>query len=305
MNAKDPFFTADPQRENVPLDTPFFRAYRGLYPLSRFLTPHYHPEVEILFFEGLAGDTWISGIKHPFNLKAVQVIGPGKVHGFNIRPEGNGVVYVVQIDIHQCAKLLKGYPGFDCGVFLKELDSLPVNIPDKGKEILDAIYLLSPFAKKTEVSQAGAFSDLEGVGRILRLILGTHRPERSMRSVDERLRRILDAIEKDNDKPFDLTRLSKQVAISKHHLCRYFKKSTGMTLTDYSANIRVERAARLISEKGLTVTEAAFEAGFESVSYFIKVFRAIKGKSPKQWHLSLNSSNPGCQPRLYPLSPKG
>ena len=69
--------------------------------------------------------------------------------------------------------------------------------------------------------------------------------------------------------------------ISKCHLAREFKKITGQTVLAYIHTLRCKRAELLISE-GKSVTEAAFDAGFESLSYFSRTYKKIMGGSPSK-----------------------
>ncbi len=57
-------------------------------------------------------------------------------------------------------------------------------------------------------------------------------------------------------------------------------------------NIRIYRAAELLQQPGVTVAEAAYQAGFESISYFSKAFREQMGVSPSDW--AARSAPPCC-----------
>lgn len=275
-----------PKHERVPLDTPFFRAYRGVYLNPKDVPPHYHDEVEILLSEGLAGESWVSGRKFPFQRKSVQVIPPGAIHSFKVRPQGDGSIFVVQLNTERCAALLRGYPEFNKQAFKNRLYSLPVDVNGLREELLSAALTLSPFRGGAVPIVESALSDLEIIAKLLRILLEGSRRTTPPVPGDERLRRILDAMEADLGKPFSLDRLSKTASLSKYHLCRFFRKSTGMTLTGHLAHLRAQKAGQLMLEQGLNVTQAALETGFESISYFIKVFRKVMGQTPKQWLLT-------------------
>jgi len=61
--------------------------------------------------------------------------------------------------------------------------------------------------------------------------------------------------------------------------CRFFKRMTRLTFTQFVNRYRVHQAQRLLLT-GHTVTQAALACGFESVSYFNKVFRRVTGENP-------------------------
>ncbi len=66
-------------------------------------------------------------------------------------------------------------------------------------------------------------------------------------------------------------------------LRRKIKALTNQTVTEYVRNYRLQRAADLLRKHGGTVTDIAFQVGFENVSYFGKVFQDVYGKSPSEF----------------------
>lgn len=77
-----------------------------------------------------------------------------------------------------------------------------------------------------------------------------------------------------------LKELADTFHMSEKYFSLYFKKNFNMTLTDYLNSLRLENAAKLLSETGLSVTEAAMQSGFNNVSYFIRMFQKSYGCSP-------------------------
>lgn len=77
-----------------------------------------------------------------------------------------------------------------------------------------------------------------------------------------------------------LTEVAGAVNMSAFYFCKTFKKATGMTFTDYLARVRVEKVKNLLLNPHKRVSEAAYEAGFQSLSQFNRVFRRIAGESP-------------------------
>jgi AraC-like DNA-binding protein len=71
--------------------------------------------------------------------------------------------------------------------------------------------------------------------------------------------------------------------ISEDHLSHVFSEQTGHQLTRYIGAVRVGHAMFLLERTAMDVTEICFEVGFQSVSQFNRVFRAMKGMSPTQY----------------------
>lgn len=76
-----------------------------------------------------------------------------------------------------------------------------------------------------------------------------------------------------------LDELARLCGITKCHLAREFKRYTGQTVLTYVNSLRCQLAGLCISE-GLSVTEAAYKSGFESLSYFSRVYKRLMGVPP-------------------------
>ncbi|WP_414663267.1 helix-turn-helix domain-containing protein [Horticoccus sp. 23ND18S-11] len=87
-----------------------------------------------------------------------------------------------------------------------------------------------------------------------------------------------------------LTEVARSVNMSAFYFCKTFKKATGMTFTDYLARVRVEKVKNLLLNPHKRVSEAAYEAGFQSLSQFNRVFRRIAGLSPTTYRDQLHGT---------------
>lgn len=74
-----------------------------------------------------------------------------------------------------------------------------------------------------------------------------------------------------------------EMAITSVQLRRKIKALTDQTVTEYIRNYRLEKATELLKNKTGTVSEIAYQVGFESLSYFSKVFSEKYGKAPSEW----------------------
>ena len=70
---------------------------------------------------------------------------------------------------------------------------------------------------------------------------------------------------------------------STFYFCKLFKKTTGLNFTDYLSRIRIEKAKSLLLNPNVRISEAAYEAGFQSLTHFNRVFKKVTGSSPTQY----------------------
>lgn len=77
-----------------------------------------------------------------------------------------------------------------------------------------------------------------------------------------------------------LDSLSKRFYLSRSYLSRIFKEVTGFTVNDYLNIQRIKAAQHYLKTGGSSITEIAEATGYESITYFEKVFRKYNDCSP-------------------------
>jgi AraC-like DNA-binding protein/ligand-binding sensor protein len=75
--------------------------------------------------------------------------------------------------------------------------------------------------------------------------------------------------------------------MSTFYFCKQFKKSTGLSFTDYLSRVRIEKAKEQLLKPHARVSEVAFEVGFQSLTHFNRVFRKLNGESPSTYRAHL------------------
>ncbi|WP_186577265.1 AraC family transcriptional regulator [Aquibacillus kalidii] len=102
--------------------------------------------------------------------------------------------------------------------------------------------------------------------------------------------RIMLWIEEHYKEPFDLGQLSDELHLSKSYVSRIFKRETGSNLTEYITIRRIQQACQLLQMTNNPIEIVSQNVGFESVSYFIQLFKKMIGTTPHQYRLSQQSS---------------
>jgi AraC-like DNA-binding protein/ligand-binding sensor protein len=91
------------------------------------------------------------------------------------------------------------------------------------------------------------------------------------------------------EEPVTLAQVAQHVHVSPFYFCKLFKKATGMTLTEYVARIRVEKAKTLLVDPSLRISEVVFAAGFGSIPRFNSVFKRYVGMPPTEYRATLRT----------------
>ncbi len=96
----------------------------------------------------------------------------------------------------------------------------------------------------------------------------------------ERCERVLFLLERDMENPPTLEMLAAEVGCSPFYLSRIFVQETGGTITSTLRKFRIQKAAELLRESSLSVTDIAMQVGYASLGAFNKAFAEQFGVSP-------------------------
>lgn len=105
-----------------------------------------------------------------------------------------------------------------------------------------------------------------------------------------RIRRILSYIEKHYAEKITLGDIEQQVNICRNECCRIFKKHMNISIFDFILEYRIEQSLLLLLNTNQTITEISAQTGFNDSNYFTKVFRRLKGCSPRQYRKGADKS---------------
>ena len=91
-----------------------------------------------------------------------------------------------------------------------------------------------------------------------------------------------------------LTQVARAANMSAFYFCKIFKAAIGLTFTDYLSRARVEKTKQLLLNPNVRVSEAAYSAGFQSLSQFNRVFRRIVGEAPTTYRDRIHGTVLAC-----------
>lgn len=108
------------------------------------------------------------------------------------------------------------------------------------------------------------------------------RPKAELRKI-EHYKTIVAYMEEHFHEPISLRRLADVIPCNSQYLCRFFKEISGVSPIQHLISYRIERAAHLLVNTSLPILQIALDCGFENASYFIRKFKEIKGRTPKEF----------------------
>ncbi|MFK7803167.1 MAG: helix-turn-helix domain-containing protein [Anaerolineae bacterium] len=102
-------------------------------------------------------------------------------------------------------------------------------------------------------------------------------------SNDPLLMKVTEHVVNHLDEPLRLESVANRFGVSGRTLIRYFQKHLGMTFGRYLQVARIAKAAELLTQPSISVTEVAYAVGYHSPSSFTQAFQQLIGQTPYEY----------------------
>ena len=161
-----------------------------------------------------------------------------------------------------------------------------VSIPEKRRDYVEGLMNKLLFENNGQDVLSPAFVRT-GLIEMLLFIIRCQKYEQNVvkeLDVDNQLMQEIATYIYDNyEKKITLDDMAEMFHISRSYLSKKFKSSTGFGFKEYIVNVRIKNACAMLLETNKTITDIAFECGFNDSNYFGDAFRHIKGMSPNKY----------------------
>ena len=242
---------------------------------------HYHPEFELVYVEAITGIRHVGQHISNYMESDLVLIGANIPHlnfDYELKTEYRQIV--IQFKEHFLGEAFKEAPELNDIQALFKRAHLGLSFTGHTKHIV---------AEKLKALQGtGRFKQLLCLLEIFQILalsdevieLNDRDTSVSLFLNDKiRMGAIYEYIRANFDNTPDVNKVASSVHLSTAAFCRYFKKQTKMTFTDFVNQYRITQAKTLLLQDK-TISETCYEVGFESLSYFNKLFRKIAGENP-------------------------
>jgi AraC-like DNA-binding protein len=249
--------------------------------LNDFFMWHFHPEFEIVFIEAEAGTRHVGEHIARFEESDLVFIGSNIPH----------LNFDYGIKTHYEKTVLHIQPNF--------LENAFLNTPELKaiQNLFEASKLGISFGSETKnkvgkqfknIHQLPYFEQFVEVLKILKTLseatdatlLHSEVPKNQYnRREQERLKKVYGFIDEHYQRKIEIEEIARMSNLTDAAFCRYFKKMTKLTFTEFLNHYRINQAKRLLM-LDKNVSETCFECGFESLSYFNRTFKKITGENP-------------------------
>jgi len=248
---------------------------------------HWHPEIEIVYVKSGAFSITINNENFLAQPETIFVINTGELHSM-AENDGQTVFYSVVF-----------YPellDFDNKnpfqrSFLDPLKNGSLSLTNKlDSESSCYSSVKKQFERIIEAENKPYFAAVQTVAlyEILIALLESGEVTSSLENnqkaqKNDVIKKVISYIDENLAEKITLSDLANCANMSEKYFCSFFKKGAGCSPIEYINRVRVERACELMVRHNMSVTDAAFETGFESLSYFIRRFKKQMGLSPSEY----------------------
>jgi AraC-like DNA-binding protein len=275
----DLYMLSKPSLENInaKLGDYSFVAYRFSIPRFKF-NWHFHPEYELTYIIRGSGMRLIGDSYEAFTVNDLVLIGPNLPHSWASEGEVKG----------QSCVVIQFSESF-IGDFLKYEEFTNI------KKLLNAARQSLHFPKAPGVyTDILALPNKNGFERIIGLLTILNKLAQTKSHVlaseffkpipkntnQDRITTIFNYLHSHSSEPISISQMALMINLSESAFCKFFKRASNRTFSDYLNDLRVGHACKLLSETEYSISEVAYAVGFESLTYFNRVFFKKKGKSP-------------------------
>ena len=103
------------------------------------------------------------------------------------------------------------------------------------------------------------------------------------KSINLYVSKAMDFIEQNYNKPLKISYIAQQLYVSPNYLGRLFQAETGIRLTDYINQVKIEHAKKLLLKPENSVLHVAFQVGIPDQRYFSTLFKKFSGLTPTEY----------------------
>lgn len=252
--------------------------------LSDLFFWHSHPEYELVYIQGVSGTRHVGEHISTYEGSDLVLIGSSIPHlnfDYGVQEEYQKVV------VHLNKDFVEQH-------FTNTVELVAIkNLFDKSKRGIAFSGNLLPLIgdRLFNLEHLKPFQQYLHLLEILQLIAGIESVEmlhetpylsKFSEKEQKRMRLIHAFIDKNYHRKIELEEISKICFMTKEAFCRYFKKMTTYTFIEFLNRYRISHSKRYLMA-GKSVSDACYNSGFQSLSYYNRVFKKVTSEIPSRF----------------------
>ena len=253
---------------------------------------HYHKEIELLYISKSNGIRFVGDSVAPFFPGDLVLVGSYLPHLWRNDPSyyqddniQNVQTIVTKFTVDFLGDDIFNMPEFydikklieDCKLGLSFGKSVSKPLHDDIMKLPN----LSPAEQHIKI--LGILHKLSIVDKKDRVSLSSSDMRQTTTESSERIDTVLKYISDNYATSISLDDISNIACMTTNSFCRFFKKMTNKSFTQFLNEIRIRNASRILVQETMPVSEVCYIVGFNSITNFNKQFKQIMGSTPKKF----------------------
>jgi len=245
---------------------------------------HYHPEYELTLIVKGKGRRLIGDNHEYFESGDLVLIGPGLPHTWvsDSSMKGKSEAVVIQFSVD----FIERFAGLDeLSAINKLLLYAKQGIAFKGKYSAALKELIKRLPEKRGVEKiTGLMHILNELSKLRSVPLASsfYQPLRGLEN-EKRINKVCQYIQKHAAEPLSIQKASVLINLSPSAFCKFFKRMTGKTFSDYVNDIRIANVCSQLLASDRQIAEIAYGNGFETLTYFNRIFLKKTNMRPSSY----------------------
>ncbi|HFR5557594.1 TPA: response regulator [Streptococcus pyogenes] len=171
---------------------------------------------------------------------------------------------------------------------MKALNFSPEDVKHVSFLLFSDIYRQFPILDKmTYLSMVKTIHNSQSIDRILRelkkVLDVTNQNNSPEKRYSDLVSETIDCIRKEYHQELTLKAIADRLHVNGVYLGQCFKNETERSFTQYLNHVRIQKAQQLLLYTNQSINEIAYETGYNTNHYFIKMFKKLNGLSPKEF----------------------
>lgn len=258
---------------------------------------HYHKEFELLFVVKSSGTRFVGNSGLPFFEDDLVLVGSNVPHYWQNDEkyfQGDPNLYAEAFLIQFTEETFKGILDLPEMAHIKNLlkkASYGLQfVGDTKEHISILLWDMANYLEENRLIQLMKILDILAKSNEFHTLSEIAYIQKESQNSDS-LEKVCNYILENWNQPISLEEISNIANMTEKSFCRFFKKSTKRTLTEFINEIRVSKACKLLISENYSVGQICNQTGFSSVSYFNRIFKSMTNHTPKEYRSKMTKNH--------------
>lgn len=262
---------------------------------------HFHQECEVYYLLEGSGKYFIENETYWVKKGSLVIIDSLQVHHTDFKEGKHHQRILIELNVDDLEPQIKSLFGVSAKDFFRSRAGV-YQVAEANQPYLEGLFksLLNEMKHKHTHFESMAFLKLS------ELFIHISRPENQavhfistanfQPETSSVVKKCIKVIMRDLEASLSLESIAEELHISKNYLSRIFKDVTGLTVHEYINIQRIKKSQNLLETSQLSILDIAQRSGYNSVSYFERVFKKYTETTPIKYQKRLEALKEKARP---------